>query len=95
MSTPQKGEVCFYKDEQGLPYLDLEESGEAVAIMLMEQERKYLRNMIEWQRLGCHLYRLYKETMMVLQSARYSRPRRCGERRQCLVIPASRTTKGW
>ncbi len=42
MSTPQKGEVCFYKDEQGLPYLDLEESGEAVAIMLMEQGEEIL-----------------------------------------------------
>jgi hypothetical protein len=33
--TP-KGEVRFYKDEQGLPYLDLEESSEA-AVMLLQQ----------------------------------------------------------
>ena len=33
--TP-KGEVQFYKDEQGLPYLDLEESSEA-AVMLLHQ----------------------------------------------------------
>ncbi len=33
--TP-KGEVQFYKDEQGLPYLDLEESSKA-AVMLLHQ----------------------------------------------------------
>jgi hypothetical protein len=33
--TP-KGEVRFYKDKQGLPYLDLEESSEA-AVMLLQQ----------------------------------------------------------
>jgi hypothetical protein len=33
--TP-KGEVRFYKDEQGLPYLDLKESSEA-AVMLLQQ----------------------------------------------------------
>ena len=33
--TP-KGEVRFYKDEQGLPYLDLEESSKA-AVMLLQQ----------------------------------------------------------
>jgi len=31
--TP-KGEVRFYKDEQGLPYLDLEESSEAAVLLL-------------------------------------------------------------
>ena len=31
-----KGEVRFYKDEQGLPYLDLKESSEA-AVMLLQQ----------------------------------------------------------
>ena len=35
MHTP-KEEVRFYKDEQGLPYLDLEESSEA-AVMLLQQ----------------------------------------------------------
>ena len=33
--TP-KGEVRFHKDEQGLPYLDLEESSEAGALLLMQ-----------------------------------------------------------
>ena len=33
--TP-KGEVRFYKDKQGLPYLDLEESSKA-AVMLLQQ----------------------------------------------------------
>ncbi len=33
--TP-KGEVRFYKDEQGLPYLDLEESSEAAVMLLQE-----------------------------------------------------------
>jgi hypothetical protein len=33
--TP-KGEVRFYKDEQGLPYLDLEESSEGGALLLMQ-----------------------------------------------------------
>ena len=31
-----KGEVRFYKDEQGLPYLDLEGSNEAGALLLMQ-----------------------------------------------------------
>ncbi len=33
--TP-KGEVQFYKDEQGLPYLSLEESNHEVATMLLQ-----------------------------------------------------------
>ena len=33
--TP-KGEVCFYKDEQGLPYLDLEESSKGGTLLLMQ-----------------------------------------------------------
>ncbi len=33
--TP-KGEVRFYKDEQGLPYLDLEESNKAGTLLLMQ-----------------------------------------------------------
>ena len=36
MHTP-KGEVRFYKDEQGLPYLDLEGANEAGASLLMHQ----------------------------------------------------------
>ena len=35
--TP-KGEVRFYKDEQGLPYLDLEESSEAAVLLLQRGE---------------------------------------------------------
>ena len=31
-----KGEVRFHKDEQGLPYLDLEESSEAGALLFMQ-----------------------------------------------------------
>jgi hypothetical protein len=38
--TP-KGEVRFYKDEQGLPYLDLEESSEAVVKLLQQGEDLY------------------------------------------------------
>ena len=34
--TP-KGEVRFYKDEQGLPYLDLKESSEGGTLLLMQQ----------------------------------------------------------
>ena len=34
--TP-KGEVRLYKDEQGLPYLDLEESSKAGALLLMQR----------------------------------------------------------
>jgi hypothetical protein len=33
--TP-KGEVCFYKDEQGLPYLDLKESSQGGTLLLMQ-----------------------------------------------------------
>ena len=35
--TPE-GEVRFYKDEQGLPYLDLEESSEAGTLLLMRRQ---------------------------------------------------------
>ena len=35
--TP-KGEVRFYKDEQGLPYLDLNESDAAGAMLLLQRE---------------------------------------------------------
>ena len=38
--TP-KGEVRFYKDEQGLPYLDLEESSEAAMVLLQRGEDLY------------------------------------------------------
>jgi hypothetical protein len=38
--TP-KGEVRFYKDEQGLPYLDLEESSEAAVLLLQQGEDLY------------------------------------------------------
>jgi len=38
--TP-KGEVRFYKDEQGLPYLDLEESSEAAVLLLQRGEDLY------------------------------------------------------
>ncbi len=33
-----KGEVRFYKDEQGLPYLDLEESSEGGTLLLMQHQ---------------------------------------------------------
>ncbi len=33
-----KGEVHFYKDEQGLPYLDLEESNEAGTLLIMQHK---------------------------------------------------------
>jgi len=33
-----KEEVCFYKDEQGLPYLDFEESCEDGTLLLMQHE---------------------------------------------------------
>ena len=36
-----KGEVRFYKDEQGLPYLDLEESSEAAVLLLQRGEDLY------------------------------------------------------
>ena len=36
--TP-KEEVRFYKDEQGLPYLDLEESSEGGTLLLMQHGR--------------------------------------------------------
>ncbi len=35
MHTP-RGEVRFYKDEQGLPYIDLEESSDLATVMLLE-----------------------------------------------------------
>ena len=37
MHTP-KGEVQFHKDKQGLPYINLEESNMAAAMMLLQQE---------------------------------------------------------
>jgi hypothetical protein len=37
--TP-KGEVRFYKDEQGLPYLDLSESNKAGAMLLLQREEE-------------------------------------------------------
>ncbi len=35
MHTAQ-GQVHFHKDKQGLPYIDLEQSGRMAAIMLMQ-----------------------------------------------------------
>ena len=35
--TP-KGEVWFHKDEQGLPYINLEESDSEAAMMLLQRE---------------------------------------------------------
>ena len=32
-----KGEVQLYKDEQGLPYIDMDKSSKAMAMMLMQQ----------------------------------------------------------
>jgi hypothetical protein len=34
--TP-RGEVRFYKDKQGLPFIDLEESNEEAALMLLQR----------------------------------------------------------
>ena len=37
--TP-KGEVWLHKDEQGLPYINLEESGSEAAMMLLQREKE-------------------------------------------------------
>ena len=39
MHTP-RGEVCFYKDKHGLPYIDLAESGLEAARMLMQVSKE-------------------------------------------------------
>jgi hypothetical protein len=41
--TP-KGEVRFYKDKQGLPFIDLEESNQGVAVMLLQKGVKLYKN---------------------------------------------------